>query len=109
MADTLSDRLTAAAYWITGLDTPPRPEPSAWSDVEWCNYWRSQRHECAMAAAEAATELDRREARLTALEQALEAFAERDCYYGDNCPTFGTRHGTCDGCRARQSLAALKG
>jgi len=42
------------------------------------------------------------------LREALEDFAERDCEYGDNCPTFGTRHGTCTGCKARAALAGMK-
>ena len=39
----------------------------------------------------------------------LRDIAERDCEYGDTryCPAFGSRHGTCDGCRARMALAAL--
>lgn len=35
---------------------------------------------------------------------ALEDFAEYDCHYGDNCPTFGSRHGQCVGCKARKAL-----
>lgn len=40
----------------------------------------------ALARAEAA------EAREAGLREAMEGFAERDCEYGDCCPTFGTRH-----------------
>lgn len=36
------------------------------------------------------------------LRSALSEFAEYDCEYGDGCPTFGTRHGRCVGCKARQ-------
>jgi len=51
-------------------------------------------------------------ARVTAERDALrwfvEAMAEGDCDYGDQCPTFGTRHGQCSSCRARAALAACK-
>ena len=36
---------------------------------------------------------------------ALEAIAEGDCSYGDECPTFGSRHGQCLPCQAREALA----
>lgn len=38
------------------------------------------------------------------LRSVLEDFAEYDCAYGDNCPSFGTRHGRCVGCKARKAL-----
>jgi len=31
---------------------------------------------------------------------------EADCPYRDNCPVFGSNHGTCNGCRARRALTA---
>jgi hypothetical protein len=34
----------------------------------------------------------------------LAELAEEDCSYGDNCPTFGSRHGKCIYCKARQAL-----
>lgn len=40
------------------------------------------------------------------LEEAAEALdfvqelADEDCAYGDNCPTFGSRHGRCLRCKA---------
>lgn len=37
-------------------------------------------------------------------KDALEDFADYDCHYGDNCPTFGSRHGRCVGCKARAAL-----
>lgn len=44
------------------------------------------------------------------LRDALADFADRDCHYGDGCPPFaGTRHGTCDPCKARAALAAADG
>lgn len=33
--------------------------------------------------------------------------AGEDCAYGDNCPSFGTRHGKCLPCKARHALRAL--
>ena len=41
-------------------------------------------------------------------EQFAENMAEHDCAYGDNCPTFGSRHGRCTGCAARAALAAVR-
>ena len=38
------------------------------------------------------------------LRSALTDFADQDCAYGDDCPTFGTRHGRCIGCKARRAL-----
>lgn len=32
-----------AIDWVLGLATPPRPSPSAWTDAEWCGYWREQK------------------------------------------------------------------
>ena len=40
-------------------------------------------------------------------ERFAENMAEHDCAYGDNCPTFGSRHGRCTGCAARAALAAV--
>jgi ribosomal protein S27AE len=33
--------------------------------------------------------------------------ADADCAYGDNCPTFGSRHGQCYGCAAREVLSEI--
>jgi hypothetical protein len=57
--------------------------------------------------------LESENAALRAALETLRSFAsdmaEGDCEYGDNCPTFGTRHGSCDPCRARAALDATKG
>jgi hypothetical protein len=36
----------------------------------------------------------------------VQELADEPCNYGDNCPTFGTRHGTCLHCKARAALAS---
>ena len=41
---------------------------------------------------------------LSDMEAGLEAIAEHDCDYGDNCPTFGTTHYQCIPCVAREWL-----
>lgn len=33
--------------------------------------------------------------------------AEEGCSYGDDCPAFGSRHGTCLACRARNAIERL--
>jgi hypothetical protein len=38
------DDVHRAVDWVLGLETPPRPEASAWTDLAWRDYWRSQRH-----------------------------------------------------------------
>jgi len=48
--------------------------------------------------------LDAVDKKVDRLEQFAKDMAEDDCAYGDNCPTFGTRHGQCDGCKARETL-----
>lgn len=40
-----------------------------------------------------------------ALRAALTDLSEESCFYGDDCPTFGTRHGRCTRCKARAVLA----
>lgn len=48
---------------------------------------------------------------MTKLELALsclEDIAEGDCHYGDNCPTFGSRHGQCISCKARKALEEIR-
>ena len=49
-------------------------------------------------------------ARVTGERDGLKMFAdgvaEGDCHYGDACPTFGSRHGKCVVCQAREALAA---
>ena len=42
------------------------------------------------------------------LARLLEAIAEHDCAYGDNCPTFGSRHYQCIPCVAREGLAKAR-
>lgn len=34
--------------------------------------------------------------------------AEHECAYRDGCPTFGSRHGQCTGCKAREALATYE-
>jgi hypothetical protein len=53
-------------------------------------------------------ERDALRAALETLRSFASDMAEGDCEYGDNCPTFGTRHGSCDPCRARAALDAVK-
>ena len=49
--------------------------------------------------------IDDRDAEIARLRESLEGIAEGDCSYGDQCPTFGSRHGTCVSCRARAALS----
>lgn len=35
--------MQGAIDWVLSLETPPRPNPSGWTDIAWCNYWREQR------------------------------------------------------------------
>ena len=44
--------------------------------------------------------------RVEDLEAALRDLSVDGCTYGDNCPTFGSRHGTCTACFARAALRA---
>jgi cellobiose-specific phosphotransferase system component IIA len=53
----------------------------------------------------------RGEERVTSLEKQVsllrsfaDDMAENDCHYGDGCPKFGSRHGQCVGCKAREVL-----
>lgn len=39
-----------------------------------------------------------------AVRDFVQAFADEPCAYGDDCPPFGTRHGTCHNCAARRAL-----
>ena len=48
---------------------------------------------------------DALERRVEAAESVLADIAEGDCAYGDDCPTFGSRHGTCTRCVAHKALA----
>ena len=68
-----------------------------------CAIWRD-RHEAAMALYAEVGKRKALEADVARLREALESIAEYDCTYGDNCPTFGTRHGQCVGCKARAAL-----
>jgi hypothetical protein len=43
--------------------------------------------------------------RLAALLGFAQQFADEPCTYKDDCPTFGSRHGTCLPCQARRALA----
>jgi hypothetical protein len=50
--------------------------------------------------------LERKVAAADRLAGVMGDVGEADCPYRDNCPVFGSNHGTCDGCRARRALAA---
>lgn len=39
---SLEDELRFALDWVQGIETPPMPIPSAWTDVLWCQYWRER-------------------------------------------------------------------
>lgn len=45
-----------AMDWVSHLSTPPMPQPSGWADVDWCNYWREQRHRVVEVLVEALRE-----------------------------------------------------
>lgn len=44
-------------------------------------------------------------AEVEALRDFAQEFADEPCFFGDNCPTFGSRHGRCNNCKARNVLA----
>lgn len=56
-------------------------------------------------AGEMAKLSDAAEAQLTVLKDFVQELADEPCAYDDNCPMFGTRHGTCLNCKARAALA----
>lgn len=56
-----------------------------------------------------AGERDAANARAEKAEAALRDLADLDCSYGDGCPPFGTGHGQCVGCKAREALAVSRG
>ena len=78
----------------------------------------TEREECTQAQAACgrrAIEITKLRADLAAaakreagLREALEEIAEADCAYGDGCPRFGTRHGQCVGCKAREALGEVE-
>lgn len=41
------EALQDAIDWIVSVPTPPRPDPSAWTENTWVNYWREKRTEVA--------------------------------------------------------------
>jgi len=47
-------------------------------------------------------------AKVERLRGYLRDLAEGDCAYGDGCPDFGSRHGTCYPCQARKALEESK-
>lgn len=64
--------------------------------------WRDTLHGLTLRAEQAERHRD-------VLREFVEDEAERDCAYGDNCPSnAGTRHGTCTACKARRALLAAK-
>jgi hypothetical protein len=68
----------------------------------------SDQCECAMCAPinAARAEDEALRERVKVLEAALRECADERCEYGDDCPpNAGTRHGTCQSCKARAALA----
>ena len=64
--------------------------------------WRDTLHGLTLRAEQA-------ERRIKHLQEVVEDEAERDCGYGDGCPSnSGTRHGTCSPCKARRALLLSK-
>jgi hypothetical protein len=58
-----------------------------------------------LALAATRVQLEQAERHRDVLREFVEDEAERDCFYGDNCPpNAGTRHGTCTACKARRAL-----
>ena len=43
-AEPLDGGIRFALDWVSEVETPPRPRPSAWKDIDWCEYWRERRH-----------------------------------------------------------------
>lgn len=54
-----------------------------------------------------ANEVAEQAAQICTLTDFAKDIADEGCFYGDNCPTFGTRHGTCRPCKARSVLAGV--
>lgn len=59
----LVERLGQAVEFVMALGTPPRPEPSAWTDAAWCEHWRQKRLATAQSIREAADALATQETR----------------------------------------------
>lgn len=56
----------------------------------------------------AAEERAKWESKYNVLRSALSDLAEGDCSYGDGCPAFGSRHGQCCSCKAREALSKVE-
>jgi len=70
-----------AIDWVLHLDTPPRPTPSAWTDIAWCDYWRGKRHNVAGILTRAAATHAARENALTGNDYQLLASILADHAY----------------------------
>lgn len=55
---------------------------------------------------EAQKKNERTQARYEILLGTLKDLADLDCTYSDGCPVFGTKHGRCVGCIAREAIEA---
>lgn len=67
----LIQQLQSAIEWALAVSTPPRPDPSAWSDAVWCEYWRKRRLEVARTLDDAASAIASAGEREQALREAL--------------------------------------
>lgn len=96
LSDSVADR-----YFAIVANGGPSPYEQA--------DWTGTLHVANLQRDAALAKLTEAEKELEGLRQTMRDIAEQDCFYGDNCPTFGTNHGQCTGCRAREALAALDG
>lgn len=69
----------------------------------WSNAAEAEQGEVGVQLVAARAELER----MRAVVREMRDLAEYDCEYGDNCPPFDSRHGTCVGCKARKALERL--
>ena len=87
------------------------PEPDTRDGREWLALLRRHYHHVLNGGALSAQDMgwhveaaEQAQAEIERLRRCLSGFAEGDCYYGDGCPKFGSRHGQCQSCRAREAL-----
>jgi hypothetical protein len=79
-----------------------RTERDAWkrvADERMANYDAAVRDGAALLA---------KLARAEGVVGHMRDLAEHECTYRDGCPTFGSRHGQCTGCKAREALATYE-